>query len=412
MSRPSGRSRTPSLAEAVAREVGLALHTAELLEENRLRLGRQAALVQAAQVMTSELQVETVLQRLVVEVTKLLEAEAADCYLFDSRRGVLRCAAVYGLPAELVEFEFSAEGALAGEAMRRRQAVVSADYEDVEAPHPAYEGFTAAMVAPMTWWGEVRGVIGVGTTDPERRFSREDVEVLEAFASLGSVALRNLASIEQSSRQVRIQRGFFRIASVLAQPLSLDETLDAVAQAASEALGGSFGAVLMPGEGGLRLAGSHELPPAVAELFREGIGGAEALEDAAARKQVLASPSWPTTTGSATTGAPSPTPRALDRSWRSRSRLRGASRPASGWSSSPRSRRSRMTRSSWRTTSREPPAVRSSEPSSSRRSAATARSPSSSRARARCSRASWIPTRSSRRSWRRLPGSSAPTQRR
>ena len=278
------------LVEAVAREVGLALHTAELLEENRRRLGRQAALVQAAQVMTSELEVETVLQRLVVEVTKLLEAEAADCYLFDSRRGVLRCSAVYGLPAELVEFEFPAEGALAGEAMRRRQAVVSADYEDVEAPHPAYEGFTAAMVAPMTWWGEVRGVIGVGTTDRERRFSREDVEVLEAFASLGSVALRNLASIEQSSRQVRIQRGFFRIASVLAQPLSLDETLDAVAQAASEALGGSFGAVLMPGEGGLRLAGSHELPPAVAELFREGIGGAEALEDAAARKQVLASP--------------------------------------------------------------------------------------------------------------------------
>ena len=278
------------LTEAVAREVGLALHTAELLEENRRRLGRQAALVQAAQVMTSELEVETVLQGLVVEVTKLLEAEAADCYLFDSRRRVLRCSAVYGLPAELVEFEFSAEGALAGEAMRRRQAVVSADYEDVEVPHPAYEGFTAAMVAPMTWWGEVRGVIGVGTTDRERRFSREDVELLEAFASLGSVALRNLASIEQSSRQVRIQRGFFRIASVLAQPLSLDETLDAVAQAASEALGGSFGAVLMPGEGGLRLAGSHELPPAVAELFREGIGGAEALEDAAARKQVLASP--------------------------------------------------------------------------------------------------------------------------
>ena len=189
--------------------------------------------------MTSELQVETVLQRLVVEVTKLLEVEAADCYLLDSRRGVLRCAAVYGLPVELVEFEFPVEGALAGEAMRGRQAVVSGDYEDVEPPHPAYEGFTAAMVAPMTWWGEVRGVIGVGTTDPDRRFSREDVEVLEAFASLGSVALRNVASIEQSSRQVRIQRGFFRIASVLAQPLSLDETLDAVAQAAGEALGGA-----------------------------------------------------------------------------------------------------------------------------------------------------------------------------
>jgi len=280
-----------SLAEAVAREVGLALHTAQLLEENRRRLDRQAALVQAAQVMTSELQVETVLQRLVVEVTKLLEADAADCYLYDARRGVLRCAAVYGLPAELVEFEFPAEKALAGEAMRRRQAVVSGEYDhEVQAPHPAYERFSGAMVAPMTWWGEVRGVIGVGTTDPERRFSSEDVEVLEAFANLGSVALRNVASIEQSTRQVRIQRGFFRIASVLAQPLSLDETLDAVAQAASEALGGSFAAVLMPGDPGLVLAGSHELPPPLVEFFRDGLGDADPLRESALRKRVLASP--------------------------------------------------------------------------------------------------------------------------
>ena len=280
-----------TLAEAVAREVGLTLHTAQLLNENRRRLDRQAALVQAAQVMTSELQVETVLQRLVVEVTKLLETDAADCYLLDTRRGVLRCAAVYGLPAELIEFEFPAETALAGEAMRRRQAVVSGEYEhEVQGPHPAYERFTGAMVAPMTWWGEVRGVIGVGTTDPNRRFSSEDVEVLEAFASLGSVALRNVASIEQSTRQVRIQRGFFRIATVLAQPLSLKETLDAVAQAASEALGGSFAAVLMPGEDGLSLAGAHELPEPVAEFLRAGLGEAEALGEGAARKRVLAAP--------------------------------------------------------------------------------------------------------------------------
>ncbi|HEY8193021.1 MAG TPA: GAF domain-containing protein [Gaiellaceae bacterium] len=280
-----------SLAEAVAREVGLALHTAQLLEENQRRLDRQAALIQAAQVMTSELQVETVLQRLVVEVTKLLEADAADCYLYDARRGVLRCAAVYGLPAELIEFEFPAETALAGEAMRRRQAVVSGEYDHaVQGPHPAYERFSGAMVAPMTWWGEVRGVIGVGTTDPDRRFSPEDVEVLEAFASLGSVALRNVASIEQSTRQVRIQRGFFRIASVLAQPLSLDETLDAVAQAASEALGGTYAAVLMPGERGLVLAGSHDLPAAIAEFLGDGVSGAEPLEDSARRKHVLASP--------------------------------------------------------------------------------------------------------------------------
>ena len=279
-----------SLAEAVARELGLAIHTAQLLEENARRLAQQAALVQAAQVMTSELRVETVLQRLVVEVTKLLEVNAADCYLYDARRGVLRCAAVYGLPAELIEFEFPADRALAGEAMRRGRGTVSEEYDDVAAPHPAYEGFAAAMVAPMTWWGEVRGVIGVGTRDTTRSFSPEEVEVLEAFASLGSVALRNVASIEQSARQVRIQRGFFRIASVLAQPLSLTETLDAVAQAACEALGGSFAAVLMPEPRELRLAASHELPESLLAFLNGGLGGSTALLDAAQRRRILAAP--------------------------------------------------------------------------------------------------------------------------
>lgn len=279
-----------ALAEAVGRELGLALHTAQLLEENKRRLDRQATLVQAAHVMTSELRLETVLQRLVVEVTNLLEVNAADCYLYDARRGVLRCAAVYGLPAELIEFEFPADQALAGEAMRRGNATVSAEHDEVEAPHPAYEGFAAAMVAPMTWWGEVRGVIGVGTRDPARVFSPEDVEVLEAFASLGSVALRNVASIEQSARQVRIQRGFFRIASVLAQPLSLTETLDAVAQAACEALGGSFAAVLMPEPRELRLAGSHELPESLSAFLDSGMGGSTPLLYAAQRRRILAAP--------------------------------------------------------------------------------------------------------------------------
>jgi PAS domain S-box-containing protein len=279
-----------SLAEAVGREVGLAIHTAQLLDENQKRLDRQAALVQAAQVMTSELRVETVLERLVVEVTRLLDVSAADCYLYDARRGVLRCAAVYGLPAELIEFEFPADKALAGEAMRRGRGTVSTEYDEVEAPHPAYEDFAAAMVAPMTWWGEVRGVIGVGTRDSARVFSSEDLEVLEAFASLGSVALRNVASIEQSARQVRIQRGFFRIASILAQPLSLTETLDAVAQAASEALGGSFAAVLMPEPRELHLAGSHELPEGLAEFLHQGLGGSTPLLDAARRRRILAAP--------------------------------------------------------------------------------------------------------------------------
>jgi PAS domain S-box-containing protein len=283
-----------SLAEAVAREVGLAIHAATLLEENARRLEQQKALLKASQAVSSELRLETVLQRLVVEVTNLVDADAADCYLLDDEAGVLRCAAVNGLDPALVEFEFPTDRGLAGEALETGRSASSNDYLDhgQSVPHEAYQGFTGALVAPMAWAGEARGVLGVGTRDPKRRFTPADAELLETFAGLAGLAVRNAASYEQSVRQARIQRGFFGIASVLAEPLSQTATLDAVANAASVALGGSCAAVLMPEGQRLALAATYELPDAVEDLLQGGIPeSAAVLEDCARERRVLASPS-------------------------------------------------------------------------------------------------------------------------
>ena len=43
-----------ALAEAVAGEVALAVHTARLLEENERRLGEQSALLKAAQTVAAQ----------------------------------------------------------------------------------------------------------------------------------------------------------------------------------------------------------------------------------------------------------------------------------------------------------------------------------------------------------------------
>jgi PAS domain S-box-containing protein len=262
------------LAESVAREIGLALHTAKLLEENEQRLGEQTALLKAAQTVTSELELDAVLQRLVDEVADLLRAEAVDCFLLDSERGVLRCAAVHGLLGGVVGFEFPAERGIAGRAIARGRPVLSDDYGSLaEAiPHPAYEGFRGAIVAPMRWSGEVMGILGVGTRDPSRRFTQADAELLEAFANLAALSLRNAESFAERSRQARIQRGFYRIAAVLGESISREETFDALAQAASDALGGGSAAVLMPGEDDLRLAGLHGLPGLLVKVLQGGLG--------------------------------------------------------------------------------------------------------------------------------------------
>jgi PAS domain S-box-containing protein len=283
-----------ALAEAVAHEIALAIHVAGLLEENQRRLGEQTALLQAAQVVTSELELDAVLQRLVDEVAGLLQAEAVDCFLLDSERDVLRCAAVHGLPDEMVGFEFPADRGLAGRAIARGRSALADDYTQVPeaVPHPAYEGFHSAIVAPMRWAGEVKGVLGVGTRDSARRLNRAEGELLEAFANLAALALRNAESFEEHSRQARVQRGFYRIAAALGEPVSLEATLDALAQAAAEALGGSSAAVLMPRNDDLRLAGLHALAAPLVGFLENGLGDPSGpLRSAARRRRVLAAPS-------------------------------------------------------------------------------------------------------------------------
>ena len=268
-----------ALAEAVARELGIAIHAAQLLHENAQRLEQQTALLKAAQVVTSELRLETVLQRLVDEVTKLLDADAADCYLYDSDNSLLRCAAVHGLDPDLVGFEFLAE-----------RSVDARFTEPV--PDLAYQGFASATSAQMTWSGERRGVLGVATRDPERRFGELERSLLETFAGLASLAVRNAASFEQSVRQARVQRGFYGIASALSEHLSQSATLDAVAHAANEALGGSFTAVLMPGARGLELTASYRVPDELAATLRDEIpASAEVLVTAASERRLLSASS-------------------------------------------------------------------------------------------------------------------------
>ena len=111
------------LADTVEREVDAALQTARLLAENHRQLERQTALLHAARVVTSELDIDSVLQRLVEEVTTLLAADAADCYLLDPERGVLRCAAVHGFDESLVGFEFVPDRGVAGAALRAGRPV-------------------------------------------------------------------------------------------------------------------------------------------------------------------------------------------------------------------------------------------------------------------------------------------------
>ncbi|TML68176.1 MAG: GAF domain-containing protein [Actinobacteria bacterium] len=284
--------------QVTAAEAALALdrarttsELAEALRRERRRMSQQSGLLRAAQALTSDLHLDTVLERLVSLLAELLAADAADCYLLDAERGVLRCAAVQGLSEDVLGFEFDADRGLAGRALAEGRPVTAEHYGrlDLPVPNDAYADFDAALVAPMRWGDTVQGVLGVGARGT-RRFDDEDADLVQAYAGLASLALANAQAFEARSRQAQVQRGFFRIAAALGQSLSLEPTLEAVAQAANDALGGSFAAVLMPRGSALELVGAAAIPQELRTALADGLPeGGRVLARAAEDDRILAS---------------------------------------------------------------------------------------------------------------------------
>jgi PAS domain S-box-containing protein len=280
-----------ALAEAVARELGLAIHTARLLGENEQRLQRQETLIEAAHVLTSDLRFESVIRRLVEEVVALTGADAADCWILEPDRALLRCRAVVGIPEWNVGRQIPPEGTI-GRALQTGTSVLTHDFAAAEQPPPSppYAVFNDVMCTPITWLGEARGVLGVCAREPGR-FDESDLEVVEVFARFASLALHNAESFGERERQAQVQRGFYRIAEMLGSTLSRAETLDALAQAACDALGGDAALVLGLRDGSSSLAGTHELPSSLRAVL--GADGGEAPRPFAGRptgEQVLVSP--------------------------------------------------------------------------------------------------------------------------
>ena len=118
-------------------------------------------------------------------------------------------------PRRSVGSSSRAEG-VAGRGDRAGRAVAQPRLRDVARPPPStgLRGLREVMVAPITVGGRGAGVLGVGARGRAPSTSA-DLDVLEAFAQPRLARAAERRGVRRSVRQARVQRGFYRIASVL-----------------------------------------------------------------------------------------------------------------------------------------------------------------------------------------------------
>jgi signal transduction histidine kinase len=167
---------------------------------------RLEALFSISTEISSTLQLEEVLQRVVAHACRLMDARVASLLLIDKEAGALRPAATYGASAAyLAQPDRELTTSLTGEVIRSGRPLHILDVRN-ETQYPIAalarrEGLCTLLAVPLRTKTDIIGVLNVYTGEP-RYFDEGDMRLLTLLANQSAIAIEN-ASLHQDEMEAR-----------------------------------------------------------------------------------------------------------------------------------------------------------------------------------------------------------------
>jgi GAF domain-containing protein len=284
-----------------ARQAVIAIENTRLLNELRESLQQQTATSEVLQVISSSPgELEPVFETMLANAVRICEAKFG--VLFQSEGEALRAVALHGAPALYAEerrrnplIRPSPDSTL-GRALATKQTIQIADVQNEPAYTNAPLGFTGAQFAklagartvlcvPMLKESELVGVIIIYRQEV-RPFTDKQIELVQNFASQAVIAIENTRLLNELRESLQQQTATAEVLGVISSsPGALGPVFEAMLTSAVRLCDAKFGNLFLYEYGGLRVAASHDLPPAFAEARRRsplhpppGTGLCEAIE--------------------------------------------------------------------------------------------------------------------------------------
>lgn len=239
-----------ALAEQAVAQAALALARLRALESEHRRRAELEALRQASLSLTSRLDLQSVLERILEHALRLVGADDAHIFIYDGQR--LRFGAA--LWAGGVQKEPFAKPRLHGltySVARAGQRIVVHDARN----HPLYEDspWDGAIVGlPLKVEGRVVGVMNVAFTRPHV-FDDDELRALELLADQAAIALQNARLFERTLADRRRVLLLYEVTRALATSLDPDLILERAVGLTAETLGGLHGLAFLQEQGTDRL---------------------------------------------------------------------------------------------------------------------------------------------------------------
>jgi GAF domain-containing protein len=205
------RTREIALAGTLGKEVSLALENAALLAEARTRAANLETVFRISQAVSSSLQINVVLNRVLDVVQKIFSADAVSLMAYDPVKRVIATSMARGVAnRDMLYYQVAPGEDIPGAVFDSHAPVTYGDLSEVDTPLARLavaQSMQSLLAVPLVARGASTGVLTVYDRRPGA-FSGEDMELLLTFASQAALAIdtaslygkeHHVATILQSS---------------------------------------------------------------------------------------------------------------------------------------------------------------------------------------------------------------------
>ena len=174
---------------------------------------RLDALAAMATDLAGQFALAPLLERILRHTMELLGCDSGSICTVDEIAGTYRKEVDLGVGC-LSGRTFPLDEGVTGEVVRARRSVVFDEYAEVHGGHITTEdrAFLHGVIGvPIRWDGAIIGTCVIFSRDPERRFTDEDVTLVELFATHAAIAITNarlhsIAAERESAEAIMVER--------------------------------------------------------------------------------------------------------------------------------------------------------------------------------------------------------------
>ncbi|MBN1313947.1 MAG: GAF domain-containing sensor histidine kinase [Anaerolineales bacterium] len=133
------------------------------------------------------------LQTIVTWAVELLQADAAEVFLWDEEKHHLLQSIGYGSMERYIGLTLKSGEGIVGTVYKTGQPMIVHDYDSWPGRLEVYrlESPNTDITVPMIWQGRIIGVLGITANPHHRTFSEEDIRPATLFANLAALAIQN-----------------------------------------------------------------------------------------------------------------------------------------------------------------------------------------------------------------------------